>query len=326
MASFGNNEFSRLGRYKLADNQKFIGGNFAPFVPAFSGTGAGTTSATPGNGYTYQTFTASGTLLVEQPVTADILVVGGGGAGGNNGTGGGAGGLVFVPGYSLSAGTYVISIGAGAGAASSVTGNPSFIMDGTGTNYVTARGGGCGQESPTQAATPGGSGGGGSGPVSVAGTAIQPTYPQGIPAPSYLQYGNPGGGPGSYGSGGGAGAAGGVAPYGGVSGGVGRQYPDFAGSSIGLPPVTPLAGYYAGGGGGAGGFSPYTGAGGPGPGGLGGGGKGTWLPGPRFQPSSAGQANSGGGGGGGSAPLAPAGGEAKGGGSGIVIVRYQVSP
>jgi len=367
---FGYGQFSRTGRYKLSDNEKFLGGNFGPFIPSISGTGAGTTSATPGNGYTYQTFTSSGTLYVDQPITADILIIGGGGSGGGGpvapgGGGGGSGGVVEITNYSLSAGSYTVVVGSGATNYDSYRGGSSYILTGAGTTLALALGGGVGgsgyyYSTPTAPisgyiynAAPGGSGGGAVGyspPVpttySNAGApAAQPAYPQPlIPAPNLAQHGFAGGnssphggygGGSAQGGGGGAGAVGGsafgVGPnpgniYGG-SGGAGKQFLDFKGPDIGVPALGPYNGVYAGGGGAWSTYitpsNPYRPLGG-----NGGGGNGGYL----FQPpypanptteqnGTNGVANTGGGGGGGSTLAGP-----KSGGSGLIVVRYQVSP
>lgn len=76
-----------------------------------------------GTGYKYVSFTASGTLTVDVGGLFDILVVGGGGSSGLPGTplssyyqlpgGAGGGGVISTTAY-LSAGTYTVTIGAGA--------------------------------------------------------------------------------------------------------------------------------------------------------------------------------------------------------------------
>lgn len=328
---FGYNQFSRTGRYKLSDNEKFLGGNFAPFIPAISGTGAGTTSVSPGNGYTYQTYTASGTLVVSQDITADILIVAGGGAGGGDtqpsttGGGGGAGGLIFLPNYPLPADTYSIVIGAGgAGYTSSQRGENSYILTSAGSTFALAIGGGNGFASPntpnptlypTRSAVPGGSGGG-AGPVpgsNNGGDALQPTEP-GISGT--YGFGNDGGthslSSNPRAGGGGAGAAGGAGGLPSASdfnarsggpGGIGKQYLDFTGPQIGVPALSPFNGYFSGGGGGVGWYNPNSGGNGiGGAGGLGGGGNGAGV---AYSPagtvqsaSTAASANTGGGGGG----------------------------
>ena len=67
-------------------------------------------------------FTSSGTFVIDQAVTARILVVGGGGAGGTGiGGGGGGGGGVETNGYELAAGSYAVVVGAG--------GEPRDVLD-----------------------------------------------------------------------------------------------------------------------------------------------------------------------------------------------------
>ena len=282
--TFGYNQFTRFGRQKLSNNEKFLGTGYSPqYANTITGTGAGTTSATPGNGYTYQTYTASGTLTVTASTEVDILVIAGGGRGGDAnltplvkgaGGGGGAGGVVYVPNFTLSAGTYTISIGAGAGAASSVRGTPSYILTGAGTTLVFARGGGNGADHTLgyQSATGGSGGGGGTftpptavnaDPLVEPGSAgTQPAIPQpGIT--TFISGGNRGGDGSSSiwpsysvvagGGGGGSDQVGSTAsPANGAinEGGDGTFVPQFSGSIIGVPALNPYGQYYAGGGGG----------------------------------------------------------------------------
>ena len=81
----------------------------------FSATGGNIADGiTPGDGYTYHTFSTSGSLVVSGTGTVDILVVaGGGGGGGRAGGGGGAGGVVEVVNAPLTGGSYSISVGSG---------------------------------------------------------------------------------------------------------------------------------------------------------------------------------------------------------------------
>jgi len=68
---------------------------------------------TPGDGYTYHTFTSSGTLeIASAALTCDVLVVGAGGSGGRNfgGGGGGGGGVLYKTAESISVGTYAVTI------------------------------------------------------------------------------------------------------------------------------------------------------------------------------------------------------------------------
>lgn len=233
-------------------------------------------------GYTYHTFTSSGTFTPTTALTADILVVAGGGGGGRGvGGGGGAGGLLGFTNQSLTATGYAVAIGAG-GAGSSSTYGSNGANSTFGALTATIGGGGGGTNnlgSAEQYGRAGGSGGGsyGTGYAGGAGTAGQ---------------GNAGGSPTNVGYGAGGGGAGAAASTtGSGSGGIGvNTYASWA-SATG----TGDQGYFAGGG--AGGYG--------GAGALGGGGT-----------NSDGMANTGGGGYGGKT------GNGYNGGSGIVIVRY----
>ena len=304
---------------------------------------------TPGNGYKYHTFGSTGPFVVTGAAKAvDILLVGSGGGGGSRnsttpgggtdgGGGGGAGGLVLVTNYPLVAGSYTVTIGGGGaggpgqnpgtvGGDASLTGPPSAPLT------LTAKGGGfggCGPLTPNPGG-PGGSGGaeggggGTPGGVGARGIANQPTQPQSILSPFYVQYGNDGGystvNTPSYhgGGGGGAGAAGGGTNSAGTGlGGDGRQYPQFIGPIIGVPGLNPINGYFAGGGGG-GAQGPLSdpkagGAGGGGPGGA-----------PNTNGTPGTDYTGGGGGGGGGSTGTPGlgGGVGGNGGKGIVVIRY----
>ena len=255
------------------------------------------------NDYKYLSFTHSGvsasqtsyTVNFPENTLCDILVVGGGGGGGGGlGGGGGAGGVVYRTSYTINAGTYIVSVGAGGigGSTRSQRGNSG--NNSTFGNLLTALGGGGGgADNGTLNGLSGGSGGGGSeegGAIGSIGNATQPTSASG-------GYGNNGGlatASHPYGSGGGGGA-----------GGVGGNGGSFGGSGgIGiLINITGSTIYYAGGG--AGGN--LNGA--VSSGGLGGGGN-------TFQ---SGINNTGGGGGSAYDQNAVAGS----GGSGIVIIRYR---
>lgn len=313
------------GIWSIFDHSRYKRNGKWPIAPSgVTATGTYVQNATE---FFYTTFTGPGTLVVSRPVTVEVLMVGGGGgggnytSGGNGGGGGGAGGLVYVPTMTLPGpATYPVTTGSGGsrGALNGTNGSPTTF------NGFTALGGGFGG-GYSGAGGPGGSGGTGSGGPY---PGIQPTQPQPLPAPSYFQYGNPSGigniASGIYDGGGGAGgpgvnptpqpspALGG--PYG---GGVGRQYPQFAGPTIGIPSLyplpqsTPQSGWYAGGGGG-GGYNNPTGL--PWGGGAGGGGG----PAVGADPSNYfnGVANTGGGGAGGANGLRHGNG-----GSGIVSIR-----
>ena len=312
----------------------------------------------PGNGYKYHTFTSPGTLTISgSPEALEVLMVAGGGGGGaanspsgtDGGAGGGAGGLIYVPSFEFSPGDHPIVIGSGGSGAPlpSTPGGPDIASQKGGNttwgNLLTAIGGGGGGSGPIGGpanthnpfGSGGGQGGGGSGPhpTDHEGTGYQPGAPQNIPAPSYQQFGNPGGNadnvaPHSGGGGGGAGAAGGPGNNPAQrEGGLARQYPQFAGPLIGLPALNPLNGYFAGGGagggGGPGGDPTITHGADRGGGGGSTGSGGTPLAG---QPAVDGTGSGGGGNSGmwnpGHDGVMGPGGD---GGNGIVIVRYPVS-
>jgi len=306
------NNASSVGIWYLDEQQQADGaGNWVrtlpavPPPPAFSATGGGPADGlAPGNGFKYHTFTASGTFTVTGSTNIEVLVVAGGGGGGYfQSGGGGAGGLAYNPATPVTTGPYPIVVGSGGPGApgGSATGNDSTAFG------ITAKGGGRGgSRSPgNQAGSPGGSGGGaGSQEPSPSDTysATQPSQPQ--PAGT-TNRGNPGGGGSAnngpvYGGGGGGGA-GGAGGNGSSNtngpGGAGYQYPGFTGPLIGLSPLNPYSGFFAGGGGAAGNDPPA------GSGGSGGGGAGNNSPGVNFL----------GGGGGGNAGT---------GGTGIVVIRY----
>jgi hypothetical protein len=293
-----------------------------PSLEAFSSAGlvatGGTISTVGGN--TIHRFTSSGTFNVTSGSTyAQLLTVGGGGGGGANmGGGGGGGGVIYNGSYPITAGGYLVSIGAGgAGATAGIETGPG--LSGT-TSYFydqVSRGGGGGAtnyNTNTSPAQDGGSGGGNASYLSL------------YPGRGTVGQGNSGGqGTGQYypGGGGGAGAAGGVNPG---NGGAG-YLTSISGASL----------YYGGGGGGAG-YSGIAGNGGVGGGGGGapmvsGGGLGGGsalnsganatagtLGTQTNVPGGAAGANTGGGGGGGAHYNATNAGGA--GGSGVVIVSY----
>jgi len=293
-------------------------------LPIISITGG--TTYTPGNGYKYHVFTypnSDSFVVSNTNVTAEVLIVaGGGGGGGGYYTGGaGAGGIVYGPSVTIPSGTYTIKVGLGGTGSSGATvlsgdGQPSAF------GAVTALGGGGGGSGPgsNDSGRAGGSAGGSSHYENPgAGTAT----PQPVPG-SYTAYGNGGGASRADsgvvgGGGGGAGGAGGsTLPT--ANGGVGYQFPGFAGPLIPtLSPVVPRMGpsgaYYGGGGSGA---TPGVNR----AGGFGGGGYGTSG---GTDPGTPGVTATGathlGGGGGGRGNPNGAGGN---GGPGIVIIRYLV--
>jgi hypothetical protein len=296
----------------------------ASFITATGGT------ITTSGDYKIHAFTGPGTFTVTclgQPTnTVEYLVVAGGGTGGKDrGGGGGAGGLRHnfpspsVGGFTVSATSYPITIGAG-GAGDSGPGGSN------GSNSIfssiTSTGGGkAGDVDSPANGSPGGSGGGSAGPAGTVGNGNTPPVSpaQGFPggtgaaAPGLPQL--------LAGGGGGASQAGeskvpGDSPAGPSGrGGDGVQIPQVP-TSYGSP-----AQYFGGGGGG--GYD-TRGPGGPtsgGCGGLGGGSKGEAGSFPSANPSSSpGVANTGGGSGGGGQDAS---GTTGNGGSGIVIIRYK---
>jgi len=256
-------------------------------------------TVTTSGGYRYHTFTSSGTFTnTLASLSVDYLVVAGGGGGGSrHGGGGGAGGAIDSTG-TLSATTYSIVIGGGGAGAPS--GGDNVATQGSSSSGFgsTATGGGFGSSNQDTVGS-GGSGGGSRGNSSSAvggsGTSGQ---------------GNRGGGDtGGNGGGGGGGktavGADGTNAKGG-NGGAGINW-----KSLGT--------YYAGGGGG-GVTSDGVDTTGRGTGGSGGGGNGNFS----GNDSTSGAANTGGGGGGGG-HTGSTNHQGKSGGSGIVIVRYQVT-
>jgi hypothetical protein len=259
-----------------------------------------------------------GTLTISEGGEVEVLVVGGGGGGGAN-LGGGGGGGGFVSGtFSVAPGPRNVFVGSGgnggtrtddAGVVTETASTPgvdSFIFN------ITAVGGGRGGGRSGTGADggPGGSGGGGAGdfgstlPADALGGLG--TAGQGNDGGKGLKADRSGGGGGGGASQAGAdGASGGLRPAGG-KGGNGLA------SAITGTSVT-----YAGGGGGGGGTGGAAGTGGGGAGGV-------------FTTGDFGVSNGangtnglgGGGGGGGQGPGSRVGGN---GGSGIVIVRYEIS-
>ena len=222
---------------------------------SFSASG-GNYVVSPGNGYTYHTFTGPGSFVFSGSKSFDILVVGAGGgskdAFDSRCGGGGGGGVAYWPSVSLAAGTYSITVGTGS--AGSSGGDSVF---GPGTSYsVVGKGGGLGGGGPRGNQTSGvsgGSGGGGAGfdQNTASGSATQPSQNPG--RSGLINSGNPGGparsGYATSEGGGGAGGAGNrtTATYG-ATGGHGIQYSAFTGNLIGIPSLNPYSGYYGGGG------------------------------------------------------------------------------
>lgn len=151
-------------------------------TPGSSAVVTGGTVSTPGDGYTYRTFTSSGTLSISGgALTADVLVVGGGGGGGRSG--GGGGGVLYQTGQTLSAGSHVVtvavSVNPNTNAGSSSLGASYTATGGTGgvnnwvnggasgfptsTSNTTGNAGGAGDTGRDECAYYGGGGGGAGG-------------------------------------------------------------------------------------------------------------------------------------------------------------------
>jgi hypothetical protein len=277
----------------------------------------GGTVSTTGN-FRVHRFNSSGTLTLNRNLSLQYLIIAGGGAGAQGSNlsnsegagGGGAGGYrTSVPGQtsggnttaepviSRNAGSYTITVGAGAPIS---TGTNAAGANGTNTSAmsITSRGGGGGRGSDRNGVTGGAGGGAGAGPAvrtGGSGTSGQ---------------GRNGGNGASQGAAGGGGGAGGLGANGGArGGGTGGNGGNGLSNNI-----TGTATTRAGGGGG--GTYQLVGAS---VGGTGGGGRGAAVT-NGGQNVSGGSANTGSGGGGGT--------ENKGGGaggSGLVIVRYAIS-
>ena len=255
-------------------------------------------SITTDGNFKVHTFTASGTFQVTtlgDATTVEYLVVAGGGGGGYDmGGGGGAGGYRAATGFSVSATSYTVTVGAGGAGSSSGSSTGGSGGDSVFSTITSLGGGGGGSRSSAKNGASGGSGGGGSNDTSTGGAG---TSGQGYAGGSHTTSGDRGAG------GGGAGYVGvTVNASGAGNGGDGLQN-DITGTNT----------YYAGGGGGAGTTQPTSaGAGGQGGGGAGNANSSSGA-------GTAGTANTGGGGGGGTHSA----GNGGAGGSGIVIIRYQ---
>lgn len=259
------------------------------------------------NGITYKvhSFLNSGSFIVSdlgESTSIEILMVGGGGSGGaGTGGGGGAGGLIYIPQYDISATTYAVTVGAGGTNDSNDIGTAGQdTLFYSGSTSLTAFGGGYGASTESSGSWPPSSGGSGGGGQAYSGSSSGGASTQAVNtsdgSKSYpgTGFGNAGenGNSSSYSAGGGG--AGG-APSGG-RGGEGRVY-----SLTGAPQ------YYAAGG--NGGNTSHASV--------------NDIGGYHLSPNGTdGVANTGSGGGGGWAHSGGVGGN---GGSGIVIVRYQIS-
>ena len=192
-----------------------------------------------GKNYMVHIFTSTGkkgVFRTNKDMTIDFLLVGGGGGTaaaegsyGQSGAGGG-GGIVEGSGFSLSAGSYVVEVGAGGAATGSTTvggnGGDTVFHNATGSADVTAKGGGGGGDYGSAGAD-GGCGGGGGNPNAAGGATNQSSQNSGIS--DITQFGFAGGQGGAYntsprggGGGGGAGGAGGTATAAGDGGGGAR--------------------------------------------------------------------------------------------------------
>lgn len=267
--------------------------------------------------------THSGMRLPVDFPNCSILVIGGGGGG--SAGGGGAGGFLYITNQTLTAGTYVISVGSGGiGAIPDVSrggdGNDSFISK-DGTDLYRAYKGGGGAANSTIASIISGRYG------STGGCGHNSDQQQAIFLDGTLEGGNIGGTSSpsagtwinTYQSGGGGGGAGGVGGVGvagdpnnsnsggrGGHGGVGRQC-NITGENV----------YYSGGGAGGTNINKSTTTQRTAPtGGLGGGGNGNLLD---RKGGTSGIPNTGGGGGGSDKDYRR---EVCNGGSGVVIIRY----
>ena len=128
-----------------------------------------------GTFYRAHIFTASGSLVVSDPISVDILAVGGGGgsgraSGNGNFAGAGAGGMLTQTGVALSPGTTCpITIGGGGSQFESTSSSGNYGTNGvdtaftipTGPTVYTAAGGGGGGGADASNGRPGGSGAGG---------------------------------------------------------------------------------------------------------------------------------------------------------------------
>jgi len=273
--------------------------------------------------FKYHLFTSSSSFIVSAgTTTVNYLVVGGGGGGGDRHGGGGGGGGVLTGSWTVSAGTYTVTVGLGGTGGYYETANSSptgsgikggdSSLSGTGISVTAYGGGGGGTYDGNPTGTVGsGGGGGGNNLGGVAGTAGQGNS------------GGSGAGPG----GGGGGGAGGVGANANTStGGIGTtSYSTHLlavgyGTTFAVPtsPNAVISGgvaYIAAGGGGAAASGPGPG----GSGGLGGGGRGDW----NASYITPGTANTGGGGGGSRSESEPSYG--RDGGTGLVLLWYTIS-
>ena len=272
----------------------------------FAAKATGGTITYAADGYTYHTFTSSGTFTPSVALSCDALVIAGGGGGGQlSGGGGGAGGVIYFENTAVTVGSKTITVGGGGAGSSTGSTTGSSGASSTFASLTSGSGGGGGGSSVVGAN--GGSGGGG-GNTRAGGTSNQSS------TGATAIYGNTGaaggtsGGSVPAGGGGGAGGAGINVVGNGNGGNGGASTSAFA--SWAAATLTGVSGAYAGGGGGGSGSGTRsTATGGGGGGGI-------------ISPNDLGisaTANTGSGGGGGGRGGPNTGGN---GGSGIVIIRY----
>jgi len=295
-----------------------LGDNWPSVVTGIQATGGTVTDTTIGGvDYRIHAFTSSGKFDVSTSLsspTVDVLIIGGGGGGGGSphGGGGGGGGVVFKSNYSITSGSYDVTVGNGGLGHEGLNSSP-WPLPGTNIgdngensafgNLIALGGGGGGGYSgggtdDTDGAD-GGSGGGGS-DDSQGGAGLQPTSSSG-------GFGNDGARAlsNTYGGGGGGSETGAQGTEL-EDGGNGKDYTLIFTTSYGDQ------GYFGGGGGGSGYNTTDRGTGG-----IGGGGQG----GSQAGNPDDGLPNTGGGGGGQERYFDSFGGN---GGSGIVLIRYPI--
>lgn len=155
------------------------------YISVTAATG-GSTVLTSGN-YKIHTFLSSGNFTVTAAPLGSVvecLVVAGGGSGGpytnTRGAGGGAGGLIYISEFTVSAGTYAVTVGGGGPSASGTTtsNGSNSILTGNGRTLTALGGGAGGYNDNTNNGQTGGSGGG---------IAYRLAYQISIPSGSSLQ-------------------------------------------------------------------------------------------------------------------------------------------
>lgn len=196
--------------------------------------GGDTVFASP-NGFKYHVIRNSTTINVLIGGNIDVLIVGGGGGGGHgySSGGGGAGGVLYIPSYDITPGSYSAIIGEGGNGSPSQGAGPPYgpgttlaATAGQNTTFLgfTAFGGGRGG-SEGITATDGGSGGGAGAASQVPGAATQTSGVHTLNNVSVVGYGNSGG-PIDQTSSGGGGGAGAVGTN--TQGGIGLEYQSYA--------------------------------------------------------------------------------------------------